>query len=62
MPARSFSNNQVLRFTHHRHHAAQGGPDAGMHHQAAQEGAELFQHLAVVIIDLAVIKQVIAGT
>ena len=42
LPARRFSNDQVLRLTHHGHHAAQRGAYARVHHQAAQEGAELF--------------------
>ena len=33
-----------------------------MHHQAAQEGAKLFQYLAVMRIDMAVILQILTRT
>jgi hypothetical protein len=35
VPAGGFGDNQVLRFADHGHHAAEGGTDAGVHHQAA---------------------------
>ena len=58
MPARGFGDNQVLRLADHGHDAAERGPDAGVHHQAAQKAAELLQHLTVVLLDMAVIEQV----
>ena len=62
VPTRRFGNDQVLRLTHHRHHAPQSGTHPGMHHQAAQEGAKLFQYLAVMRIDMAVILQILTRT
>ena len=59
MPARRFGDNQILRFANHGHDSAEGGPDAGVHHQAAQKAAELLQHLAVVLLDMAVVQQII---
>lgn len=60
MPLSRFGDNQVLRLPDHGHHAAQRRPHARMHHQAAQKRAELFQHIAVVRLNVAVVLQVIA--
>ena len=40
------------------HHTAERGSHSGMHHQAAKEATELFENRFVVLIDMAVIKNV----
>ena len=55
IPAGRMSDNQVLRFAYHGHHAAQRGTDASLHHQAAQKGAKLLQRGALIGIRCGVV-------
>ncbi|MNZ65458.1 hypothetical protein D3C78_836530 [compost metagenome] len=59
IPASRFRNNQVLWLPDHRHHTAQRSPHTCMHHQAAQECAELFQNVTLADVELAVILKIV---
>ena len=43
MPAHDAADEQVLRFAHQGADPAQGGAHGAVHHQVAEEAAELFQ-------------------
>ena len=61
-PARAFGDDQVLRLAYHGHDPAERGADAGVHQQAAQKGAELFQRLLALFTgEIAVIADVAIG-
>ncbi len=59
-PARRVRDNQVLRLTDHRHHAAKRSADARVHHQTAQKRAKALKRGAAFVVKLGIIYQLLA--
>ena len=59
VPACLLCNQQVLGFADHGHHAAQRSTYGAVHNQAAQKGAKLFQMIALIFVDAAMVAVVV---
>ena len=61
MPARLFTDDEVLGLTDQGADAPQCGTDGRVHHEASQEGAELVQMLAGKLVNLLVVVVQVTG-